>query len=162
ADRQVPVPADPGGGGQSRLQPEEHQTGNPRDDRQHAYENRQPGEGVAPARQRAAEIERQRVVRKIRRDQAGSREGGEKHREASLDVHEDREEPAVDLNELTKPPVESLQQLGVIAQVDEARAQNRPYERQDRQQEDETLLIEPSPGVTRQHEKSGPATRERT
>ena len=57
----------------------------------------------------------------------------------------------------TELAVESLQQLRVIREIDEAGAQQRPHEREHREQQDETLLIEPSPGVAGQHQESGPA-----
>ena len=88
-------------------------------------QHRQPGEGVAPACERPAEVERQRVVGEIGRDQAGPGQRREEDREAGLDVHEDREEPPVDLDELPELRIESLQQLRVIGQIDEAGAQQR-------------------------------------
>ena len=157
-----PVREEPPAASQADLQREQEEARNPRDDRQHADDHRQPREGVAPAREGPAEVQRERVIRQVRRNQTGPGQRREEDRAAPLDVHENREEPAVNLDELKKPPVEALEQLHMICQIDEAGTQERPHERRHRQQENEPLLIELAPGVARKDHEARPPPRERS
>ena len=155
-----PVRQEPPAAGQADLQSEQKEARNPRDDRQHADEHGQPRQGVAPAREGPAEIERKRVVRQVRRQKAGAGQRREEDRASPLDVHEDREEPAVNLDERAKLRFEPLEQLHMIGEIDEAGAEERPDERRHREQENQPLLIEPAPGVAGQDHEPRPAPRE--
>ena len=145
ARTQRPVRQEPPPAGQTDLQSEQEKAGNPRDDRQHADDDDQACESVAPAGKRTTQVKREGVVRQVRRNQARPGQRREEDREARLDVHEDREEPAVNLDELAKLRFEPLKQLHVIGEIHEAGAQERPDERQHREQDHEALLIEATP-----------------
>ena len=102
-----------------RLQAEEQQPGNPRDQRQERHEHRELAEDVLPARERPREVERHRVVAQVDRDQLRADQRGEDRAEAGLDDQEAQEEGAVDRQQLVDRGLQHLEAQRVVVQVDE-------------------------------------------
>ena len=138
---QRPVHLEPRDAGQSHLQAEQDQARNPRDDRQHADDHREPRQRIAPPRERPAEVQRQCVVRQVRRIRPGPASAA--RNTANTDctyMNTTKKVPFTWMN--CRNPDRALQQVDVVREVDEAGAQERPDERQHREQEDLTLLIQ--------------------
>ena len=110
---------------QAGLNCEQQQSRNPRDKREWNEQYRHLPEDIFGAVDRAAEVERQRVIAEIRRDQSWSRIGREDERQRALKRQECAEEIAVDGQQIVGIDTQQGKRAQIVMQVNHSRRKDR-------------------------------------
>ena len=150
-----PVPAF-----QVALQDEQQQPRNPGHQRHQNHQHRHLAEHVLDARKRPRQVQRERVVGEIGRDQAGTDERRQKQRQHALPAQQRHEEHHVDGDQ----PVGALhtqqaQRAGVVLHVDDQRADQRIDVAGQEEDVEEARAVQVFESVARDHPAAAPAGR---